>query len=111
MPKVRLSLALPTLPREPNANKDAEVKNVYIDNSQTGISYVVKRPGFYVGTEAITVGNARGIYVNPNAPNGDDEGETRLWYIGGTSGIGGTTGAFSLNFIDSEFAPPEPPVE
>lgn len=106
MPKTRISLALPTIPREPNTNKDAEVKNAYIDDSQTGNSYVVKRPGFYVGTEAITVGNARGIYVNPNAPNGDGEGETLLWYISEP-----TPGNFVLNSISSTFEPPEPPVE
>jgi hypothetical protein len=69
MPKTRISLALPTIPREPNTNKDAVVKNAYIDNSQTGVSYAVKRPGFYAGLEGITTGTNKGVFWNPNPNN------------------------------------------
>lgn len=95
MPILRLPLFVPTEPRNSNnLDKDSLLQNCYIDKDPTGIQYVVKRPGFYVGSEAITTGLNRGIYVNPNNVTGGNPGEVEVWYIDSTG---------ELNSISSSF--------
>lgn len=63
---LRLPLAVSTSPRSNSyQDKDALVVNAYIDKSTSQVHYLVKRPGFLLGTEAITTGLNLGIYINP----------------------------------------------
>src|SRR3989304_5831549 len=62
---LRIPLSVPTVPRNTSLTKDALLKNCYIDQGKQGNKFAVKRPGFYVGTEAITTGLNRGIYYDP----------------------------------------------
>jgi len=62
---LRIPLSVPTVPRNTSLIKDALLKNCYIDQGKQGNKFAVKRPGFYVGTEAITTGLNRGIYYDP----------------------------------------------
>src|SRR3989304_6636805 len=62
---LRIPLSVPTVPRNTYLTKDALLKNCYIDQGKQGNKFAVKRPGFYVGTEAITTGLNRGIYYDP----------------------------------------------
>jgi hypothetical protein len=98
---VRIPLAVATNPRSADVAKDALIKNAFIDSSQRSeTKYVVKRPGFYVGSEAITTGNNRGIYVNPNNPTGGTPGEVEVWYIPAAGG------AYLTSFSVSDEPPP-----
>lgn len=101
----RLPLAVPVLPRDAtNLDKDSFTRNAYLDSSKSGRSFVNKRPGFYVGSEAITTGLNRGIYVNPNNPTGGTPGQTQIWYIP-------STGGGNLTSFTGTFLPPEPPAD
>lgn len=64
---MRLSLAIPTVPRNAsNLDKDALLQNAFIDLSKSQTSFLVKRAGY---TERATPGNAvtnKGIFYNPN---------------------------------------------
>jgi hypothetical protein len=61
----RVSLNTSLIPRDSSLAKDALLQNCFVDNSTAGVAYTTKRPGFYVGTEAITTGLYRGVYYNP----------------------------------------------
>jgi hypothetical protein len=98
---VRIPLSVATTPRNADLTKDALLQNCFIDGSQMGNKYVVKRPGFYVGSEAVTTGNNRGVYVNPNNVSGGTPGEVEVWYI---PAAGGT-------YLSSFQVPDEPPEE
>jgi hypothetical protein len=63
---LQIPLAVPTFPRSASLDKDAYLKNCYIDKSKTGKSFAVKRPGFLVGSEGVTTGLSRGIFYGPN---------------------------------------------
>lgn len=98
---LRLPLTVPTVPRNANSlEKDPLLQNAYLDGSQSGVQYVVKRPGFYVGSEAITSGLNRGIYVNPNNVSGGVQDNVEVWYI---TNIGG------LDSFNTSNIPPEEP--
>lgn len=59
----RLPLAVPTEPRDPSLDKDALLKNCFIDTDpNTNTLYAVKRPGLSVGLEGVTTGLSRGIW-------------------------------------------------
>lgn len=73
---VRIPIAVDTTPRTSSLDKDALLKNCFVEGSLSGVAYVVKRPGLLVGTEAITTGANRGIFVNPQ-----NVGTTIVWYI------------------------------
>ena len=88
--EIRLPVAVPTTSRKATElDKDSLLQNVFIDTSKLGSKYAVKRPGFLVGSEAVTTalrtpGNPdpmRGIFVNPNNTTGGVAGETEIWYI------------------------------
>jgi hypothetical protein len=96
--EVRLPLGVPTTPRNADSlDKDALLQNGYVDQSSSGTLYAVKRPGFYVGSEAITTGLNRGVYINPNNPTGGTPGQTQVWYIGSNTGVGGGLSSFSTD--------------
>jgi len=95
---VRIPLGLATTPRNADLTKDALLQNCFIDGSQMGNRYAVKRPGFYVGSEGVTTGLNRGIYVNPNNVTGGSPGEVEIWFVG-ESGLN----SFSYD--------PDPPVD
>lgn len=60
---LRISLALPSEPRDPSLTKDSLLTNCFIESSKIAeIHYALKRPGFTVGTEGITTGLNRGIF-------------------------------------------------
>jgi hypothetical protein len=59
---LRISLALPSEPRDPSFTKDSLLTNCFIETSKIGTNYALKRPGFTVGTEGITTGLNRGIF-------------------------------------------------
>lgn len=116
---VRIPLSVATTPRNADLTKDALLQNCFIDGSQMGNKYVVKRPGFYVGSEAITTGNNRGIYVNPNNPSGGVAHETQVWYVSNTGTLSSFSGTFSPppgepdnaeGFMDYEFSVTAPTV-
>jgi hypothetical protein len=72
--KLRLSLAVSTEPRDENSlDKDAQLINCFIDKDPIGTTYVVKRPGFLVGSEGITTGLNRGIFLSPY--------DNDVWYV------------------------------
>jgi hypothetical protein len=62
---LRIPLNSSLVPRDSTISKDALLQNCFIDESTAEVSYTTKRPGFYVGTEAITTGLNRGVYYNP----------------------------------------------
>jgi len=64
---IRLSLAVPlTIRNENNLDKDALLRNAFIEISQSGTGFAVKRAGYSLGTNSIMVGTNRGIFYNPN---------------------------------------------
>lgn len=63
MAETRISLALPSEPRDPSLEKDSLLTNTCIESSKTGSFYAVKRPGFQAGYEGTTTDNL-GIWFN-----------------------------------------------
>src|SRR5665647_3766250 len=88
---LQIPLAVPTFPRSASLDKDAYLKNCYIDKSKTDKSYAVKRPGFLVGSEGVTTGLYRGIYSPPWGTTAYLDTYGQLQWLGGlstTSGLG-----------------------
>jgi len=71
---IRLSLAVPTEPRNADLYKDALLQNAFIDtDTNTKTLYAVKRAGKELLEEPVNVEENRGIYYNQN--------QNKLFYI------------------------------
>jgi len=88
---LRLSLAVPTEPRNSSIEKDALTKNAFLEVSKSGTNFCVKRPGFFVGTEGVTTGLNRGIFYHNGV----------IWVVNsgnGLTGYGGPIGGGGFSF-------------
>jgi hypothetical protein len=95
--RVKLPLAVSTTPRDANnTSKDALLQNLYIDKSKSGITYVVKRPGFSIETEGITTGLNRGIFINPNTEFNYTPEYPLVWYIDNAGNLSFFIGGASM---------------
>lgn len=89
---VRLSLALPTEPRDSTLDKDSLTKNAFLEQSKSDVTFTRKRPGFILGTEGVTTGNNRGIFFHNNV----------VWVVTSGNGLTGyvpETDAFGFYYL------------
>lgn len=98
---IRLSLAVSTEPRDStHLDKDSSLTNCFIDKDPNGVTYVTKRPGFTVSTEAITTGLVRGIYINPYTIPDYTSSHPLVWYVGSNNTSYGNLNWFIGGYIN-----------